>query len=55
MPVESATYIHDLNDADPTHTDGLNQMDSHLRLIKTVLKNQFPSLGTAAVTPPPPN
>lgn len=49
MPVESATYIHDLNAADPTHTDGINQMDSHLRLIKTVLQTTFPSLGTAAV------
>jgi len=52
MPVEAATYIHDLNPADPTHTDGLNQSDAHARLIKTVLQSTFPNL-TAAVTGTP--
>lgn len=49
MPVETATYISDLNVAYPTHTDGLNQSDSHARLIKSTLKTSFPGV-TGAVT-----
>src|SRR5690348_13475745 len=52
MPLESATYIHDLVAANPVHTDGLNQADAHLRLLKTVLQSTFPNL-TAAVTAAP--
>lgn len=44
MPVETASYIHDLVPANPLHTDGLNQADSHLRLIKQVLQNSFPNV-----------
>ena len=50
MPVESATYISQLN---ATYPDGANvksEGDNHLRLIKTVLQGQWPSLGAAAVT-----
>jgi len=52
MPLESATYIHDLVATNPVHTDGLNQADAHLRLLKTVLQSTFPNL-TAAVTAAP--
>lgn len=49
MPIETATYISDLNTANPTHTDGFNVQDQHTRLIKAVAKNTFPNL-TGAVT-----
>lgn len=48
MPLETATYISDLNSANPAHSDQLNQADAHMRLIKAVLKAQFPNF-TAAV------
>jgi microcystin-dependent protein len=44
MPVETATYINDLNAANPASSDGLSQGDDHLRLIKAVLKATFPNL-----------
>ena len=50
MGLESATYIEDLVQTNPLGTDGKSQGDNHLRLIKQVLKNQFPNLGAAAVT-----
>lgn len=50
MPVETANYITDLAPANPLHTDGLGQADSHLRMIKQVLQNQFPNLGDVAVS-----
>ena len=51
MALESATYISQLVAANPTATDPISQGDDHLRLIKTVLKNQFSGLsGTTAVT-----
>jgi hypothetical protein len=43
MPVETATYVSQLSAADPVHTDGLNQADSHLRLIKQTLQATFPN------------
>jgi hypothetical protein len=43
MPVETATYITDLNAANPIHTDPLSAADSHMRLIKQVLKNTLPN------------
>lgn len=49
MPIETATYIHDLVSTNPVHTDGIGQNDSHVRLIKQVLLNTFPNL-TAALT-----
>jgi len=51
MGLESATYISELDSANPTATDPISQGDDHLRLIKAVLKNQFSGLsGTTAVT-----
>ncbi len=44
MPVENADYIDELNPSYPGPLDPVNQGDDHLRLLKTVLKNQFKNL-----------
>lgn len=44
MPLETGTYLNDLVVTNPAHSDGLNQADSHMRLIKAVLKNSFPGV-----------
>lgn len=44
MPLETATYINDLVTSNPAASDGLNNSDDHMRLIKSVLKNTFPGL-----------
>lgn len=49
MPLETATYISDLNTANPAHSDQLNAADAHMRLIKSTLQATFPSI-TGAVT-----
>ena len=49
MPLETATYISDLVVTNPANSDGLNQADDHMRLIKSVIKTTFPSV-TGAVT-----
>jgi microcystin-dependent protein len=49
LPLETATYISDLNVANPAHTDGLSQADSHMRLIKSVVKATFPNFTAAAL------
>lgn len=49
MALETATYISQLVTTNPAHTDGLNQADSHLRLLKTVLQATLPNI-TGAVT-----
>lgn len=46
MPVESASNIDALNSSYPTADDGAGQGDDHIRLIKSVLKTVFASLGT---------
>jgi hypothetical protein len=48
MPVESATYLNQLVATNPLHTDGLDEADSHMRLIKQVILNTLPNLGTVA-------
>lgn len=50
MTVEVATYISDLNTANPGATDLKAEGDDHLRLIKTTVKATFPNI-TGAVTP----
>jgi hypothetical protein len=50
MALETATFIEDLDPANPTGSDLKSQGDNHFRLIKDVLQNQFPSLGATAVT-----
>ena len=50
MGLETATYISQLVDTNPTSSDPVSQGDAHLRLIKEVLQAQFTTLGAAAVT-----
>tara|TARA_R110002012_G_C11623468_1_gene609239 strand:- start:943 stop:1431 length:489 start_codon:yes stop_codon:yes gene_type:complete len=50
MTVETASYISQLNTAYPAAGDNISEGDDHLRLIKSVLKTQFPNLSTVAVT-----
>lgn len=50
MALETATYISDLDSANPTASDAKNQGDDHLRLIKSTVKATFPNV-TGAVTP----
>ena len=49
MALESASFINQLNSANPLSTDTVSQADDHLRLIKQVLVNTFPNL-SAPVT-----
>lgn len=49
MALESATYINDLNAANPAATDGLAQADDHFRLIKSAVKATFPNV-TGAIS-----
>lgn len=49
MALESATYISDLNSANPTSTDSVAQADDHIRLIKAAIKATFPNV-TGPVT-----
>ena len=51
MGLETASYISELVDTNPTASDPVSQGDNHLRLIKSVLQSQFSGLsGTTAVT-----
>lgn len=49
MALETATYINDLNAANPAATDGLAQADDHFRLLKGAVKATFPNV-TGAIT-----
>ena len=49
MPLEIATFIPDLVVSNPAHSDGLNNADAHLRLIKSTLKNTFPNFTDVAL------
>jgi len=44
MALESVTHISDLNDANPTISDGLSEGDDHIRNIKTALTTDFPNI-----------
>lgn len=50
MPLETGTYISDLNTSNPGVNDSVGQADDHLRLIKASLKNTFPNV-SGAVSP----
>lgn len=50
MAIESASYISDLNAANPAAADGIADGDNHLRLLKQVLKTTFPNI-SGSVTP----
>lgn len=49
MAIESASYISDLNAANPASSDPVADGDNHIRLLKQVLRNTFPNL-TGPVT-----
>lgn len=51
MALESGTYIKDLVSTNPSGTDAISQGDDHLRLIKSVLQNSFPSNSDAPIIP----
>jgi hypothetical protein len=48
MPLESATYVDELNSSNPAAADGLAQADDHMRLLKAVLLASFPGISGAA-------
>ena len=42
MPIETATYVSDLDANNPLGVDGKSGGDNHLRLLKSAAKNTFP-------------
>ena len=52
MTIESATYLDDLDPANPGSTDAKGEGDDHIRLVKQVLQTTFPNVN-AAVNPTP--
>ena len=51
MALETANWVTQLVDTNPTTSDPVSQGDDHLRMIKTVLSNSFPSTSTSAIVP----
>lgn len=51
MSLESASWVTQLNTSNPTTSDPVSEGDDHLRMLKTVLQNSFPSSSTAAIVP----
>ena len=49
MGLETASYIDQLVAENPLGTDSKAQGDNHIRLLKSVLKTQFPNLGQEVV------
>jgi hypothetical protein len=52
MSLETATTIAGLVNTNPTPSDAVSQGDDHLRLIKSVLKTQFPGVAAAGFAIP---
>ena len=52
MTVETGTYINSLNAQFPPETDALSEIDEHLKIIKSTIKNTLPNV-YAAVTATP--
>ena len=52
MPLESATYLDDLNVSNPAASDTLGQADDHIRMLKSVLKSTFPNIDAAVTATP---
>lgn len=46
MAIESATFISQLDEANPKGTDQASTLDNHDRLMKTVMKNTLPNLSS---------
>jgi hypothetical protein len=51
MPLEAASFISQLNSANPLASDPKSEGDDQIRLVKAVLKAQFPNFTASAVTP----
>ena len=51
MSVETAAWVTQLVDTNPVVGDPVGEGDDHLRMLKTVLKNSFPSTATTAIVP----
>ena len=51
MGVETATYISQLSATNPLGTDPVSEGDNQIRLVKDVLKQQFPNFTAATVDP----
>lgn len=51
MPLETASYIHQLDAANPLGSDPIASGDDHLRLVKSAVKATFPNItGPVTVT-----
>lgn len=46
MPIESATFINQLNVANPEVSDAYSTADDHLRLVKAAIRNSFVDVGS---------
>ena len=44
MPLETGTYISDLNASNPAGNDTVEKADDHLRFIKSTIKASFPNI-----------
>jgi|TARA_Y100000310_G_C20310447_1_gene636002 hypothetical protein len=51
MGLETANWVTQLVDTNPTTSDPVSEGDDHLKMIKTVLSNSFPSTSTSAIVP----
>ena len=51
MALETANWVTQLVQTNPVDGDPVGEGDDHLRMVKTVLKNSFPSTSTAAIVP----
>ena len=51
MALESASWVTQLVNTNPKGSDPVAEGDDHLRMLKIVLKNSFPSSSTAAIVP----
>lgn len=52
MGLETGDFIDDLVETNPLGSDNVSQGDDHLRLIKHILKTQFPNLDAAVTATP---
>ena len=52
MALETGSFISDLDETWPLGSDNVSQGDDHVRLIKAVLKSQFPNLDAAVNATP---
>jgi hypothetical protein len=52
MSLETGSHISDLVVTNPTHADSLSQTDSHIRLIKSALKTDFPNINAPVTITP---